>query len=320
MMTEANVQASVEAGIAATAVSQAVIGTSVSQTVAAQAVPAEGGSGGSEIAEQTPHLDTAVASSTPLPTDTPPPTNTSVPTVTATATELLPTETPLPTETAVPPTNTPAPAQPTDPPPPPTAPPNPVFGGEILPNHSFEEGWYNMWGVPELQLPNGWTFEWDEGPTGFGTEEWDQWYRPETRVLPYFQLPGHEQGLFIRDGEHTIKIFKGYGPISFRLFRDVELPAGTYKFTVRAYPDLVMDYSNGNKVWAGPDSGEIRFITPDGGTGWILPALGTWNTFEHTFTLAEPATVRIGAGFRAKYGLINNGWFIDDWDLQKLEG
>ena len=176
-----------------------------------------------------------------------------------------------------------------------------------------------MWGLPELQLPNGWVFEWDEGPTGFGEETWDQWYRPETRVLPYFQLPSDEQG-FIRSGDYTIKIFKGYGPISFRLFQDTPLEAGTYKFTIRAFPDLVHAYNNGSKVWAGPDSGEIRFITPDGGTGWIFPALGTWNTFEHTFTLAEPATVRIGIGIRARYGLINNGWFFDDWDLQKLEG
>lgn len=30
-----------------------------------------------------------------------------------------------------------------------------------------------MYGIPELQLPNGWAFEWDEGPTGFGNQPWD---------------------------------------------------------------------------------------------------------------------------------------------------
>jgi hypothetical protein len=314
-VTPNEVQASVEAGVAATAVAQAVVSTSVSETVVAQSLAA----GTATVAEDLPATNTVTATETAVDTATPPATNTTIPTAGATAT--IPTNTPVPTDTAVP-TDTPevvaatsAPA-PTAPPP---IPVNPVFGGDILLNDSFEGGWYNMWGLPELQLPNAWVFEWDEGPTGFGTEDWDQWYRPETRVLPYYQLPAHEQS-FIRSGEYTIKIFKGYGPISFRMFQDAPLEAGTYKFTVRAFPDLVHAYDNGNKVWASEDAGEIRFIAPDGGTGWILPGLGRWNTFEHTFTLTEPATVRFGIGIRARYGLINNGWFFDDWDLQKLEG
>lgn len=188
-------------------------------------------------------------------------------------------------------------------------------------NYSFEGGWYNMWGIPELQIPNGWVFEWDEGPTGFGSEPWDIWVRPETRVLPNYQLPESERGLFIREGDYTIKFFKGNGAISFRLYQDIPLEAGTYLMQVFVYPDLVSGYDNGNKVYAGdPVAGEFRFITPDGGTGWmLLPGFGHWDTMEHTFTLTEPQTVRIGIGARGRFALNNNGWFFDNWALRKLQ-
>jgi len=264
---------------------------------------------------------------TPTPANTmpPPPTSSPVPTVpqpTATATPTVPTNTPEPTATAVPPTSTPLPAQPaaTAVPAEPTIPPNPTFGGNMLANGSFEDGWYNLNGIPELQLPNGWIFEFDEGPTGFGGETWDVYVRPETRVLPAIQLPPAEQPLFIRDGTYTVKMFKGFGAISFRVLQDITLEPGTYLFTIHAYPDLVVDYVNGSKVFAGdPTSGEMRFITPDGGTGWIQPAFGTWNSFEHTFTIAEAQAVRLGAGFRGRYAISNNGWFFDEWSLQKLQ-
>lgn len=268
-----------------------------------------------------------VFTATPQATMPPPPTSTPLPTDTPEVMETeAPTETPEPTETAIatnpPPAAQPTqpPAQPTQPPPPPTAPPNPTFGANILPNGSFEDGWYNMNGIPELQLPNGWGFEWDEGATGFGTERWDVWVRPETRVLPDFQLPANERSLFIRDGQYTIKMFKGNGAISYRVFQDVTLQPGTYLFQVNIFPDLVSGYNGGQKVWAGdPLSGEVRFIAPDGGTGWILPAFGRWNTLEHTFSIAEAQTVRIGVGIRGRYALPNNGWFFDEWTLRQLQ-
>ncbi|MCA9922936.1 MAG: hypothetical protein KC419_03830 [Anaerolineales bacterium] len=269
-----------------------------------------------------------VNADTPEPETTQPAPSTSTPlptvTVAATETPFIPTNTPRPTETAVPPTNTPVPTsaqpQPTSPPPAPTAPPNPVYGANILANGSFEDGWYNQNGIPELQLPNQWGFEYDEGPTGYGDEPWDKWVRPETRVLPDFQLPENERGLFIRDGQYTIKMFKGSGAISFRVYQDIALQPGTYTFQVNIFPDLVMNYDGGKKNWAGdPASGEIRFITPDGGTGWIFPAFGTWNTLEHTFSIAEAQTVRIGVGIRGRYALVNNGWFFDQWSLKPVQ-
>lgn len=257
-----------------------------------------------------PATSTAVPTSTPVtPTDTPVPIPTNTP---------VPTDTAVPTNTAVPPTAPPATAVPTAIP---TISSNPVLGGNILPNGSFEQGHYNQNGIPELQLPNGWLLEWDEGATGFGSNSWDVYVRPETRVLSSAFLPAFEHPLYIWDGSHTVKVFKGSGAISVRLLTDVTLEPGTYLFEINVFPDVVMGYENKQKVWADdPAAGEVRFIVTGGGTGWIFPTFGTRNTFTHTFTVTEPQTVRIGVGMRGRYALPTNGFFVDDWSLKKVEG
>lgn len=306
-----------EAAVIAEADVQATVETAVSLTVAAQ------------TANQAVEEDVAeLPSATPVPTETlpppptlpPPATSTPIPTdapvETAVPTE-TPTEEPTDEPTAVPTTAAPVNTQP---PPPPTAPPAPVLSGNLLVNGSFEGGWYNMNGAPEFQLPNGWIMEYDSGPTGFGSQPWDIWFPPETRVLPYYQLPENERGLFIREGEYTIKAFKGNGPISMRLLQDIALPAGTYVFTVYVYPDLVASYEGGKQYAGDPNAGEVRFISPSGGTGWLAfgAGFGTWGVFEHTFSIDAAQTVRIGVGMRGRYGLASNGFFIDDWSLQRV--
>jgi hypothetical protein len=263
-----------------------------------------------------PPTFTPLPTSTPLPpTNTPsPPTETPVPSETPT----VPTMTPIPTATSVPVTQ--PPPAPTSPPAAPTLPADPVLGGSVLPNGSFEEGWYHTNGISELQTPNHWVFEWDEGPTGYGGQSWDVWVRPEMRVLSRAFLPPQEHELFIFDGEQTIKIFKGAGAISYRMYQDVALEPGTYIFEINLFADLYTDYGDNGKVWAtDPFAGEIRFITPDGGTGWFPPAYGRRNTFTHAFTITETQTVRVGAGIRGRYAIANNGWFLDDWSLQKVQ-
>ncbi|MFQ5419368.1 MAG: hypothetical protein ACE5EY_03290 [Anaerolineae bacterium] len=272
-----------------------------------------------------PELDLTV---TPPPTAPPPATNTPLPTATDTDTpEPTATDTAVPTDTPIPPTNTPIPATATNTPipvtptplPPPTDTPAPVYSANLLPNGSFEEGHYNMWGIAELQIPNSWIFEWDEGPTGFG--EGHEYFRPEVRVLPSYQLPPQEHPLYIYDGQYTVKAFKGYGPISFRMLTDVYLEPGAYIFQVNVFPDLYTDYVNNQKVWAGdPYSGEVRFIVTGAGTDWFLPQFGMRNTFTHTFTVTQAGAVRVGLGIRGRYGILNNGWFIDDWSLVRVEG
>ena len=213
----------------------------------------------------------------------------------------------------------PTPVNPIEPPPvnpiEPTAVP-PVTSGNLFPNPSFEDGWYNRDGISELQLPNQWSFEWDENVlSAAGTP----YLRPETRVLSSAFLPDSERPLFIYDGTYTVKIFKGYGAISFRLFTDVTLTPGTYQITANIFPDLVHTYENGRKVWApDPTAGDVRFIVGSGGSGWFHPAIGQKNSMTHTFAINSTQTVRVGVAMRGKYALINNGWFMDDWKLQRV--
>ena len=303
---EINVQETVDAAVSLTVAARAEEGAEGEEVAQATLLPTS-----TQVPTQepvTPTVDATVpppATSTPKPTSIPIPTNTPVPT-----------DTPEPT--AVPPTAAPVNTQP---PPPPTVPAEPVLGGNLLVNGSFEGGWYNLNGAPEFQLPNGWIMEFDSGPTGFGSQAWDIWFPPETRVLPYYQLPENERSLFIRDGEFTIKAFKGNGPISLRLLQDIALQPGTYVFTVYIFPDLVSSYEGGKQFANDPLAGEVRFISPSGGTGWLLfgAGFGTWGVFEHTFTVDAAQTIRIGVGLRGRYALDSNGFFIDDWSLQRVE-
>ena len=117
-----------------------------------------------------------------------------------------------------------------------------------------------------------------------------------------------------------MKVFKGGAPISFRLFTDIYLQPGTYQFTANYFPDIVAQYrSDGSKVWASQQfAGEVYFIKSGGGSNWQPMSVGVKNTLVQTFTVAAPGTVRLGVGWRARYTQANNGLFIDDWSLQKL--
>ncbi len=240
---------------------------------------------------------------TATPSATFPPSKTPTGTPTSTATAVPPSETP---------TDTPAATATRDP-------NNLVWGGNLLPNGSFEDGDYLQGGQPELQLPSGWSFEYDEGPTNYGTEIWDVYLRPEVRVLSERFLPAHEHALFIWDGVHTVKAFKGNGAISFRLFREVYLEPGVYQLEINVFPDLVMGWNGDQKIWADdPLSGEVRFIAPGAGE-WMLPLFGRKNSFTYQFTLTEAQTVRLGAAIRGNFAIANDGWFLDDWSLRRAE-
>jgi len=217
-------------------------------------------------------------------------------------------------------------AAPPDPPgsTPPQPAPTPVpapspSGVNLLPNPSFEGGRYNLNGVEELQVPNGWLMEVDEGQPAVGTGH--ILLRPESRVLPRWNLPLREQPLFIYQGDWTIKVFKGGAPISFRLFADVFLEPGTYRLSVNFFPDLIAGYSaGGQKIWAAQvAAGDVAFIW--GGLGPWQPVFpGAKNSLDQTFSLTSPGAIRLGLAFRTRYILPNNGFFIDDWSLQRLSG
>ena len=237
-------------------------------------------------------------SRTPQPTHTPWPTNTPTSTVTPT-----PQPTAVPVDTAVPP---------------PTA--NPVSDINILPNPSFEEGWYHINGIPELQVPNQWTLEWDVGNNPLDPDPWNEFVRPESRVINDVFLPADEQSLFIWDGDYTVKIFKQTGALSFRLFSNVYLEPGSYIFEINTFPDMIDGYTaDGSKIWApDPLSAELQFLVGDATGGWIFPVFGRRNTYQHAFQVSAPGFYRIGVAFRGRWAIENNGWFMDDWSLRQL--
>lgn len=194
----------------------------------------------------------------------------------------------------------------------------PVTSGNLLPNPSFEEGWYHINGIPELQVPNEWQLDWEMGDNPLDFEP-APWVRPESRVLPEDFLPADEHDLFIWDGSHTVKIFKGQGAISFRLTTSVHLQPGSYLLEIYVFPDLVDEYEGGEKVWApDPLSGEVRLLAGDSGTDWMLPTFGEKNTFTHAFHVDAPGERRVGAAMRGRWAILNNGWFMDDWRLVRI--
>jgi LysM repeat protein len=212
------------------------------------------------------------------------------------------------------PTAVPPPAPPPQAPPPQQPPVS--IGPNVLPNASFEEGYYHLNGVPELQVPNHWTFEFDQGQGAPGTGQ--TYLRPEIRVMPRWLLPPSEQPQFIWNGDWTVKVFKGGSPISFRLLTNVYLEPGTYRFTANYFPDLVSGYSGGRKIYTTqPSAGEVAFVR--NGIGGFSPVTpGTKNTMVQTFTVPTAGNVQIGVAFRTRYVLSNNGFFIDDWSLQRV--
>ena len=224
------------------------------------------------------------------------------------------TQPPVPPPSEAPPSDQdPPPPVPTSVPPPTAPPPSSV---NLLPNPSFEGGYYHQNGIAELQIPNGWLFEYDQGVgapgTGIG------YVRPESRVLPDSMIPPHERPLFFFDGIWTIKVFKGDVPISFRLFTDIHLEPGTYQFSASYYPDLVISYSGGKTFSYQPSAGEVAFILTGGGSGWSDVTAGIRNNMVQTFTITAPGTVRIGVAFRTRYAMPNNGFFIDNWSLNRI--
>ncbi len=208
----------------------------------------------------------------------------------------------------------PAPAQPGQP-----AQPAAPVGANLLPNPSFEEGWYFFNGVAEWQLPNQWQLAVDEGPNNLTPGSGGRFFRPEIRVLARADIPPAERDMFLFNGDHTIKAFKGDAPTNFSIFTDVALQPGTYRFSASFFPDAVSGYIGSEKVWNGDLlAAEYRIIQNGGGTGWQSAPAGRKNTVTYEFTLTGPETVRIGVGFRNRFEESNNGWFIDDWYLQAL--
>jgi hypothetical protein len=138
-------------------------------------------------------------------------------------------------------------------------------------------------------------------------------------VLSGAFLPAFERPLFIYDGWNTVKIFKGYGPLSFRLLSEVNLTPGTYELLVQVFPDMVVDVVNGQKIFAtDPRAAEIALVGNGTTTGFQPSAIGQRNVFTHRFRVDRAGIVTVGAEMRGRYGFQNNGFFTDAWSLRRI--
>ena len=219
------------------------------ETPAAEATPIAAAVTSAPAATWTPLPAVVVVTNTAAPTLPPPASPTPPPSATPLPASPTPEASPTlaATATAIPPTAAPATVGPTRPPAtaaPPTLSPNPTLGENLLPNPSFEEGYSNQNGIAELHAPNGWRIEYQEGPTGFGSNAWDVYVRPDTRIFPAAFLPPEEHSLYIFDGSTTLKVFREQGALSMRLLTDVELGPGTYVLEANFFADVFEKYEN----------------------------------------------------------------------------
>ena len=215
---------------------------------------------------------------------------------------------PAPAATPRPSTGTSAPAAPVA-----------TTGGNLFKNGDFEGDWY-FYLYNELQVPVGWQIVTDEGPNTLEPGSGGNFNRPEMRVVGRHQLPPEEHPLFIFNGDKTVKTFKGGAPTSFSLFQDVYLQPGRYRMTLNFFPDIVAQYYPGGArdFVTDPLAGEARIIHNNGGTDFTPVEIGAKNTRVYDFTVSQPGAVRLGGSFRSRFETANNGWFLDDWRLERL--
>ena len=121
-------------------------------------------------------------------------------------------------------------------------------------------------------------------------------------------------------GDPKVKIFKDTGAVSARLMTDVDLQPGTYVLEVPFFADVFESISNGQKFApSDPNSGEAMLFAGNTGTGWIANTYNTRNVLKHTFTLDTAQRITVGAGFRGRYAIQNNGWFVDNVSLRRWQ-
>lgn len=181
-------------------------------------------------------------------------------------------------------------------------------------NPSFELGSYTYNNIQEIRVPDGYTFWFAPAslPNPFDPNPWSVWRQPESRLMIAADFPPNEQGLFIKDGNKTWKIFKGNGSIWFYLGQTI--PAGRYTLTLGIFPDVVASYVNGVKVFAtDPDSCIIWVETPTGTTPEQRPVIGQFNYLTFEFEMLVDGVFKIHV--LQPFAVQNNGAFLDDHSL-----
>lgn len=198
----------------------------------------------------------------------------------------------------------------------------------LLRNPSFEEGWYD---IIIGQVPNAWEWHWLENVQLPGSDALA--LRPESRLL-YRHLIPPEEHYYLRDRDHCIKIFKQMAPIYIGLSQTVDnLQVGhNYRYISPIYVD---SYSwDGYKVIPEPGTAKARLGAGPAGSQWLdesaISYSGWWDAgnsppFFLAYTImtydfvATAPQMTVYTEFYSKWGISNNGIWLDDMRLYDLD-
>ena len=192
--------------------------------------------------------------------------------------------------------------------------------GNLLQNPSFE-GTYSAWnGIPQIQMPAGWTPWWIDGT---GDPDWkDQ--RPEWKPAEIEKYADR-----IHSGTRALQWHKSYATYWAGAYQQVSVPANaTLKFSAYTQAWSCSDYSKcseGSTVWSlEPANTDMRIgIDPTGGTNplsanvvWSASSnpLDAWVYLEVTAT-AQGGTVTVFLFSHPDWPKQNQDGYFDDASL-----
>lgn len=207
-------------------------------------------------------------------------------------------------------------------------------GGERFPQET---------GISGL-LPNGWTLKAYSTQTDPKLDKQDaDWLRPEIIPIqwhaqfPEIELvygatgvaPDGDTLLPVGKDRWALKVFKGYAPTMAVFSQTVEAPAGLYRFTCPIFPDQKL--ADGTRP--SPDSSadwylasEVRVGFSDGltevTTGWMdarSVRIGEYTAIMAVFNHFG-GVLAASFGIRGRWGFANNGWFVDECKLERIDG
>jgi len=154
--------------------------------------------------------------------------------------------------------------------------------GNILPNAAFEDG-FSSRGVGEVEVANGWTPYWQDGPFAENGYNLRPEYKPEDA-----RRYGRRR---VHGGNFSQKFFNTFGTHKAGLWQRVSVPKDSW-----------CTFSVWTQVWSSNESdpavsegGQYRTyvgIDPTGGTDWNSPAI-VWS--EASFALDEWVELKIEA-------------------------
>jgi len=208
----------------------------------------------------------------------------------------------------------------TPPPPPPPAPIENLFR-----NPSFEDGHYtfvhpNGTVYGNILVPNEWWFRFagPSVPNEYNSDPENIYQQPEMAPLHKSQLPESEWPLFIWDGDYTVKLFSGQRAWRTKLMQTPDNPVDGGQFAINLFVDCYTDIVNGQKVWA-TDPDTCLVVPEVNGIEWG-PRLRLAPGQRHSVEWEIDANIAtIGLKIFAPFATLNNGVFLDAWELRERD-